>query len=237
MTVTVSRSRMPSDLNRLDRESGMLLATVDSLSEEEMRAPSRLPGWSRGHVVTHLARNADALRNVLKWARTGEESPAYACDEARDRDIEEGAGRPIAEIKADLTQAVHRLAQEMEVLRGDLAAEDVAIRKHRVPARALPSIRTTEVILHHDDLDTVWTLEEADPDAQYDAVEEALRRLRLHDDLPGVDIVTQEKDSWQLGGGGVRVTGSRAAVLAWLTRGATDHVSADAPLPSLPAFG
>ncbi|MEV0474381.1 maleylpyruvate isomerase N-terminal domain-containing protein, partial [Streptomyces prunicolor] len=25
--------------------------------------PSRLPGWSRGHVLAHLARNADALVN------------------------------------------------------------------------------------------------------------------------------------------------------------------------------
>jgi maleylpyruvate isomerase len=33
------------------------------------------------------------------------------------------------------------------------------------------------------------------------------------------------------------VTGSRAGLLLWLARGRTDAVTADGPLPALPAWG
>ncbi|WP_328537242.1 maleylpyruvate isomerase N-terminal domain-containing protein [Streptomyces sp. NBC_00344] len=39
-------------------------AGLDSLTHLQAREPSALPGWSRGHVVTHLARSAD----VYRWA-------------------------------------------------------------------------------------------------------------------------------------------------------------------------
>ena len=44
------------------------------LDPGQVAGPSRLPGWSRGHVLSHLARNADALVNLLTWARTGIEA-------------------------------------------------------------------------------------------------------------------------------------------------------------------
>jgi hypothetical protein len=34
-------------------------------------APCALEGWSRRHLVSHFARNADAVGNLLAWARTG----------------------------------------------------------------------------------------------------------------------------------------------------------------------
>ena len=34
-------------------------------------APSRLPGWTVGHVLTHLARNADSMVRVLGAAEAG----------------------------------------------------------------------------------------------------------------------------------------------------------------------
>ena len=46
-------------------------ADADSLTDRQAREPSRLPGWSRGHVLTHLARSADAYRWMLALARTG----------------------------------------------------------------------------------------------------------------------------------------------------------------------
>ena len=49
-----------------------------------MAGPSLLPGWSRGHVLTHLARNADGAVNLLTWARTGVETPQYVSQEQRE---------------------------------------------------------------------------------------------------------------------------------------------------------
>ena len=62
---------------RIDAATSRLTAAAAGLTDAQAREPSRLPGWSRGHVLTHLARNADGLRNLLIWARTGIELLAW----------------------------------------------------------------------------------------------------------------------------------------------------------------
>ena len=89
-------------LARLGDSTDRLLATAGALDDAQAAAASRLPGWTRGHVLTHLARNADGFRNLLIWARTGTETPMYPSEESRDRDIEAGARRPAAELTADV---------------------------------------------------------------------------------------------------------------------------------------
>ena len=65
-------------LDEMAVSTDRLLATVDGLDDAALRQPSRLPGWTRAHVLTHIARNADGLVNLVTWARTGEETPMYA---------------------------------------------------------------------------------------------------------------------------------------------------------------
>ena len=60
--------------------------------------PSLLPGWTRKHVVAHLAANAEALGRLLHWAKTGERTPMYSSTEQRNADIEAGATRPGTEL-------------------------------------------------------------------------------------------------------------------------------------------
>ncbi len=79
--------------DQVDAATQRLLDDARTLSEADLRAPSLLPGWTRAHVVAHVARNADAMRNVLAGARSGESRPAYASAEAREAGIEQGAGR------------------------------------------------------------------------------------------------------------------------------------------------
>jgi len=50
-----------------------------------------------------------------------------------------------------------------------------------------------------------------------------------------VTIRTDEGDAWSIGDGRPTVSGSRAAVLGWLTRGLTEGVVGD--LPTLPFGG
>ena len=80
-------------LDRLAAATGRLLASASTLSDAQAREPSLLPGWSRGHVLTHIARNADGMVNLLRWARTGTQTPMYASAQSRAADIEAGAGR------------------------------------------------------------------------------------------------------------------------------------------------
>ena len=83
---------------RIGEATDRLLASAAALTDASAGEPSLLPGWTRGHVLTHVARNGDGLGNLLRWARTGTETPMYASREARRADIEAGAGRSAAEI-------------------------------------------------------------------------------------------------------------------------------------------
>ena len=49
-------------LAQLGESTDRLLATAGALTGAQVAGPSRLPGWTRGHVLTHLARNADGFR-------------------------------------------------------------------------------------------------------------------------------------------------------------------------------
>ena len=42
-----------------------LLGDTIGMDEDQWRAPSLLPGWTRAHVAVHLARGADALEHGL----------------------------------------------------------------------------------------------------------------------------------------------------------------------------
>ncbi len=227
---------VPGDLNRLARETGMLLATVDSLTDDEFAAPSRCEGWTRAHVVAHLALNADALGNMVSWATTGVETPAYVSEDARDADIEDLAKKPPAQIKAALHTAVDSFAAKAATLTSGLKAETVKNRAGAdVSPYVVPAMRISEVIIHHNDLDTVWELEEADIDALEDTLEIIVNRVSANEDFPGVTIDTDEREHYVIGDGATAIKGGRDAVIGWLARGLTDGLRFDGELAARPA--
>ena len=79
-------------------------------SDADVRAASLLPDWTRGHVLTHLARNADGIARTLSGALRGEHLARYPDGTAgRNADIEAGTGRPLAEQLLDVQQSADRL--------------------------------------------------------------------------------------------------------------------------------
>lgn len=127
---------------------------VAALAPEQVHEPSRLPGWTRGHVITHLARNADALINLLAWADTGVPSPMYRDPDQRNADIEAGAGRPLDEQLIDLRDAGRRFVEAASVLPAEKWAARVRSAQGRdIPASDVPWLRTREVWIHLVDLD------------------------------------------------------------------------------------
>ena len=56
---------------------------LNELSDDELREPSLLPGWTRAHLVGHVGLNARALTRLIEWAATGVETPMYATPEQR----------------------------------------------------------------------------------------------------------------------------------------------------------
>jgi maleylpyruvate isomerase len=139
--------------DQIDDATQRLLSTVRVLSEPELRAPSRLPGWTRAHVVAHLARNADAMRNLLVGVRSGTDRAAYASAEARAADIEAGSRRPPAELVADLADTAMALRTVARQLPDPAWRAEVRILDSvPFPASELLTRRLVEVELHHADL-------------------------------------------------------------------------------------
>ena len=121
-----------------------------------MRSPPRpaLPGWSRAHLLTHVARNADAMINLLTWARTGVPTPGYASDEQRLADIEAGAGRAPDAIRDDVVASSDRLAQVVAAMPERAWRARVTNRQGtRIPATDVPWVRAREMWIHAVDLD------------------------------------------------------------------------------------
>jgi maleylpyruvate isomerase len=137
-------------LDQIDAATARLYGTVGRLTDDDARGPSLLPGWSRGHVLNHIARSGDALRNLLNGRAT------YANDQAREADIEAGAGRTLADLVLDLRTSADAFGADVRA-RTDWAAE-VSIRGGTPFAKShVLVIRLVELELHHVDLDTGYT--------------------------------------------------------------------------------
>ena len=129
-------------------------ASLDDVSDAVARRPSRLPGWSVGHVLTHIARNADSVVWRLEGAARGELRDQYpgGVEQRRD-DIEVGAGRPASALVLD----VRRTSAGVERAMADLpaAAWDAPSRTSRgvvESSRDAVLSRWREVVVHHGDL-------------------------------------------------------------------------------------
>lgn len=226
-----------------DAATARLMETLDRTPADALAAPSLLPGWSRGHVLSHLARNADALRNLLTWARTGVETPAYPSAAARAAGIEEGARRPLDVQIEDVRAASQAFADDAAAMPAPAWS---AILDDMGPAAAVVWRRLREIEVHHVDLDLGYAPADWPPAfAQRLLHEAATFRPRSTGDLPGVVIQADEMShALTLGGatsGGreatVTVSGPACELAAWLCGrppGASLTVTPAGPLPALP---
>jgi uncharacterized protein (TIGR03083 family) len=147
-----SAGAAPVALAGIDAAAAALQATAEELTAEQARAPSLLPGWTRGHVLTHVARNADALASLLYTARTGEPRAAYASAAARVAAIDAGAARSPADLAADLAGAAAAWRAEAAALPPGSRFTVVAVLGDAFPAAQVFTRRLHEIVLHHTDL-------------------------------------------------------------------------------------
>jgi maleylpyruvate isomerase len=131
-----------------------LQADLEGLDDATARAASLLPGWSVGHLLTHLARNGDSVVWRLEGAALGERRDQYPGGlEQRRADIESGAARPAPELVADVRTSSAAVARVMAEL--PEAAWDAPSRTSRgvvEPSRDAVFSRWREVVVHHGDL-------------------------------------------------------------------------------------
>jgi maleylpyruvate isomerase len=155
--MVVSADPRPTDIaeqiEQVNEATRRLLAGLDGLTEADGARPSLCPGWTVGHVLTHIARNADGLRRGAEGARRDEAVPMYASAEARDHEIEAGAGRPMTDLVADVTWSADGLSEAWSAM--STADWDRAMLHHRygtLPLNHTPTMRLSEVEIHHVDL-------------------------------------------------------------------------------------
>ncbi|RFU83440.1 maleylpyruvate isomerase family mycothiol-dependent enzyme [Streptomyces triticagri] len=222
------------DLALVREATERLLTAAAKTDEAGVTGSSRLPGWTRGHVLTHLARNGDALVNVLSGR------PMYASAEARDSDIEQGADRPLAEQLDDVRETAARFQDaatgypdwtRIVELRGGVT--DTASR--------IPFRRLVEVELHHVDLGIGYELEDLPAEFTEREIDFLADRFAGNAAVPRIQITASGVGQWSTGrpdGDAVSVIGPAPDVLGWLAgRREGAGLECDGPLlPVLPSL-
>jgi len=220
---STSEDRLMEIRGLLAAATHRLLGDTISVTDDDWRASSRLPGWSRGHVASHIARQADALGRLVAWARTGERQLMYASDEQRDAEIDAGSGRSGLELQIDLDTSAGRLAEAFDSLDESSSWDNVVELRggKQTAARALPLARLGEVVLHHVDLDIGFAIGDVEPAVAGWLLEWSAFRLAGRADFPSVLLESESGSATHLGsppGDEPRVIrGSAADLLGWLT--------------------
>jgi maleylpyruvate isomerase len=196
-----------------------LLADVAALSDEALTAPTALPGWSRRYLLSHIAANADALRNLAYWARTGEERRMYASSEQREADIAAGSLLPPAELRARLESSALALAADLDALPEQAwDAKVITAQGLSRSASEIPWMRNREVFIHGIDLNA--GIRWADLPAGF------LAAL--------LDDVTARRSS--VGGGPALAVAATDTGHTWEVAGTGAPVPVSAPLADLAAY-
>jgi maleylpyruvate isomerase len=207
-----------------------LLADVGALSDQALTAPTALPGWTRRYLLSHVAANADALRNLVHWARTGEERRMYVSNSQRDADIAAGSQLPAAELRAWVESSAQALAADLDALPGHAwEAKVITAQGLTRSASEIPWMRNREVYIHAIDLGagTAWT----DLPAQFLAalLDDVTARRSAKGGGPALTVAATDTGStWEVAGTGapVPVSAPLADLAAYLT---------GRPAPVLPA--
>ncbi|MCI2420838.1 maleylpyruvate isomerase family mycothiol-dependent enzyme [Saccharopolyspora sp. K220] len=208
-----------------------LVEVLSELTDDQVAAPSLLPGWSRGHVLAHLTDNARAFARVSALALRGELVDAYdGGSEERDAIIEGLAGSSADQHRA----AVARHSAALEAVWSQATADDWdrPVRFRNGDLAGIVHMRWREVWIHLVDLDLGVSPREWSSEFSCHVVDFLLSRLPA-----GVDLRQSDGPRrWSSGGaesdGHVEISGRARDLAAWLA-GRTPQQSPAGPLPDL----
>ena len=141
-----------------------LLSSLENLTDEQCRQDSRLPNWSRGHVLTHLARNADSHAHLLRCAGLGEIGTQYPSVEKRNSDIESGSARNASELVKDLRSSIYALeAVWASANEKAWSGEGRNLGGRVIEMSSIVFLRWREVEIHHADLSLGFSYDDLTP--------------------------------------------------------------------------
>jgi maleylpyruvate isomerase len=142
-----------ADIEAVRLGTRRLLASVVDLTDEQTVGRSLLPGWSRGEVLAHLARNAEAGCGLAQAAARGETGVQYPGGaEQRLAGIAAGRDERAASLLADLRRSCDALMDawmDMPVNAWDCVGRSLTGQRTQ---REWVRSRRREVEVHHVDL-------------------------------------------------------------------------------------
>lgn len=188
----------PDDARRWMALGQQLVAdAVAGLDEDGFGAETLLPGWSRRHLVAHLAGNADALANLVTWAASGVETPMYASPDERAAGIARGAILSGVELSVWERRSATTLAGGLADLTDDQCYREVRTAQGRLlPVTEIPWLRAREVLVHVVDLGTGTTFADLPADFLGALVDDITDK---RGDVPAVDGPLPEVAAWLAG--------------------------------------
>ena len=224
--------------------TALFLNAVEQLDDEQLRAPSGLPTWSRDQLVAHVARNAEALSRLASWARTGVETPMYSSFEQRDADIAAARQSPASLLRSELVATAIELERDLDGLSASSWSARVRSAMGReIPATELPWMRVREVWMHAVDLASGVSVEDL-PDALLDTLaDDVSTMLSTREGCPALRLEPRDREvAWVLGPSAqdaAIVRGTAGQLVAWMTgRDSGQDLSVDDGdgLPVLPRW-
>ncbi|MFD1150762.1 maleylpyruvate isomerase family mycothiol-dependent enzyme [Saccharothrix hoggarensis] len=213
---------MTPPLARVAEAHRRLHDVIADLTDAQVAQPSLLPGWTRGHVLAHLADAARARSRVVEHQARGEVVALWEPGE-RDAIIEATASRTAAEHRAATVEHSERLE------RAWAAVADWSEPESPDVPDPLPAVftRWREVWIHLVDLDLGVRPAEWGVDLACHAVDVLRPRLPDGFSLRATDVPR----AW---GTGVEVSGPVRDLAAWLSgRGGPESLASASPLPPL----
>ncbi len=107
-------------LAELHKAADAVASTAAKFTDEDVKAPSGLPGWTRGHVLAHLAGISNAMARQLEFAARGATVELYdGGQDGRTKAIEMSAGHNADAHRADLQAGLDRALTAFDSLEGD----------------------------------------------------------------------------------------------------------------------
>ena len=214
-----------------------LLADQAALSDEALTGPTALPGWTRRYLLSHVAANADALRNLVHWARTGEERRMYASSEQRDADIANGARLPAAELRAQVESSARALAADLASMPGQAwDAKVITAQGLTRGASEIPWMRVREVYIHAIDLGAGTQWQHLPAEFLAALLDDVTARRSSKGGGPALAVAaTDTGHTWEVAGTGaaIPVSAPLADLSAYLTGRPAPKLKA---APALPAW-
>lgn len=231
------QAMIAAELEGLGHADQHLVRTVDSLPEDQWRAASLLPDWTRAHVIAHLTLNAEGLAGALEALERGEVLPVYPTNERRDADIAELAKRDTGEIRERLFASTTRFRDACaSLLPSQWDATVLRLAKGPAwPAPSLPGTRRREVEIHHADLDLDYSHRDWPADFSAALLDQVTRD---HQAGSSDDFAVHAADldrTWTVGAAAPVVSGKVGDLAWWLIgRGHGERLSStETDLPHL----